>query len=197
MSEDVTRRFDQIEPFQRADDESPEEYEAFVEFVRIPISSRSHANLARRTGLPINFIKRVAKKNYWLERAGAFDKASEQLRPDPTSLDEEASRAAQLAAAAILQELGSLAISMKNPAHVKVADALRLVEKGIEIQRRALGEADITVQVKQESMERVNALLDEVIELEATDVEVVEDADDDAADGEDHSGDGGERPSDG
>jgi hypothetical protein len=185
LSDIEPSRFDPIEPYQRAEGESREEYEAFVEYCRIPPSSRSYGNLVRRTGLPINFVQRAAKKNLWLERSGAFDKASEALRPDPASMDEEASRAAQLAAAAMLQELGSLAISMKNPAHVKVADALRLVDRGIEIQRRALGEADMTISVKHETMQRVDAMVDKILELEAEDVEVVDEYEDD---GEDHEG---------
>ena len=175
MSEIQPSRFDPIEPFQRADNETTDEYEAFKEYCFIPPSSRTQINLSRRTGLTGNWISRIAKKNMWDERATAFDNAAQRLRPDPSSMDEEASKAAQLAAAAMLSDLGSLALSMKNPAQIKVADAKWMVEKGIELQRKALGEADLTIKIDKGNMERVDDLIGEVLSLEADDVEEIED----------------------
>lgn len=173
------------EPFQRGEHEGRDEYEAFVEWCRTPQQGRTVPNFARITGLPANWIKRVRGEYEWDARAAVFDAACEQLQPEPRDMTEEASKAAQLAAADILIELGSLSINLKNPAQLSVDQALKLVEKGTDIRRRALGEADVTIDVKQGSLENVRGMVDEVLTLEAE--EVMEDDGDerDASAGED------------
>lgn len=167
----------EYEAFDRQDGESAEEYELFTEYCRIPPSSRNMRNLSRRISVPSTRLSFLSKKWNWINRAAAFDNASLALRPDPTSMDEEASLAAQLAASAALLDLGLRAIELKDPSRIPVTKANELVKSALEIQRRALGEADITVQVNHDDLKRVNDLIGdliedaEVIEIEAPDEE--------------------------
>ena len=184
MGDVVIAGYPPDEPYQRGDDESREEYEAFVEWCRTPRQGRSVPNFARITGFPAGWINRVRREKRWDDRVAHFDRACEALTPEPLDMTEGASRAAQLAASKILTELGSLAISLKNPAQLNVDQALKLMEKGTEMQRRALGEADVTIDVKQGSLENVRGMVDEVLTLEAE--EVMEDV------GEERNASGGE-----
>jgi hypothetical protein len=96
-------------------------------------------------------------------------------------MDDEAAIAGQMAAAQTLLDLGLSTIQIKNPSLINVKDALKLVEKGVEIQRRALGQADLNVQFTVEDMSRVNKLIDE-LDGEIVEVEELDDIADDAPD---------------
>lgn len=158
--------------YHRRPDESHTHYEAFVEWCRIPPSSRNLGNYCRRTGYPVKLVKKLYLEWSWEDRARAFDNDSVALRPDPSSMDDEAALAGQMAAATTLLDLGLRAIELKNPSLISADKAIKLVEKGVEIQRRALGQADLNVQFTVDDFSRVQRLIDE-IDGEVVDAEVV------------------------
>ena len=158
--------------YHRRPDESHTHYEMFVEWCRIPPSSRNLGNYCRRTGFQPRLVKRVFEDQQWETRTRDFDNDSLALRPDPSSMDDEAALAGQMAAANTLLELGLNAIQLKNPSLISADKALKLVEKGVEIQRRALGQADLNVQFTVDDMSRVNKLMGDLFDAE--DAEVVD-----------------------
>ena len=156
--------------YHRLQDEKAEHYELFTEWCRIPPSSRNLQNFCRRTSIPPRTAKKLHDAWRWEVRATLFDNDSMKLRPDPRLVDEEAAIAGQLAAATTLLDLGLSAIQLKNPALIPVDNAMKLVEKGVEVQRRALGQADLNVQFTVDDMSRVNRLLEDVVGLDDVDV---------------------------
>lgn len=161
--------------YHRLNDEPFSDYELFTEYAKIPASSRTLVNFSRRTSIPIKLATKLRDKWHWELRATAFDHDSLQLRPDPRAMEEEALIAGQMAASEVLLTLGLSALQLKNPALIPVEKAMKLAEKGIEVQRRAQGMADLNVQFTVDDMTRVNKMIGEVIgEEEAEDVEVVD-----------------------
>lgn len=158
--------------YHRRPGESVAEYEMFVEWCNIPPSSRRINNYCRRTGFNQHIVYKAHSKWLWDDRARAFDNDSLMLRPNPSNMDDEAALAAQMAAANTLLELGLKSLELKNPSLISSDKALKLVEKGVEIQRRALGQADLNVQFTADDMSRVNKLVEELI----IDAEVVDDS---------------------
>lgn len=148
--------------YHRRPDESASHYEMFVEYAKIPPSSRNLGNYCRRTGFPPKTVRKVAEQWQWESRCVSFDNDSIALRPDPSSMTDEAAIAGQMAAAQTLLDLGLSAIQLKNPSLISADKAMKLVEKGVEIQRRAMGQADLNVQFTVEDMSRVHKLLDEL-----------------------------------
>lgn len=164
--------------YHRRNDESITDYEMFTEWCRIPPSSRSLGNYCRRTGFPPRIVRKKMDEWAWEARSIAFDNDSLMLRPDPASMDDEAAIAGQMAAAQTLLDLGLSTIQIKNPSLINVKDAVKLIEKGVEIQRRALGQADLNVQFSVEDMSRVQKLLDELGD-EDIEVEIISTEDND------------------
>jgi hypothetical protein len=167
--------------YHRRPHESASEYEMFVEWCKIPASSRNIGNYCRRTGFQPRIVRKKMELWSWESRTIAFDNDSLMLRPNPSNMDDEAAIAGQMAAAQTLLDLGLSTIQIKNPSLINVKDALKLVEKGVEIQRRALGQADLNVQFTVEDMSRVNKLIDE-LDGEIVEVEELDDIADDAPD---------------
>jgi hypothetical protein len=167
------RHSDEAPIYHRLAGEPLEAYEAFTEWCKIPMSSRNIGNFLRRTAYPAKQIRKLMKEWHWEVRANAFDHDSLQLRPDPSSMDEEAAIAGQMAAATALMELGLSALDLKDPSRIPLDKAIRLAEKGVEIQRRALGMADLNIQFEVADLSRVNAIL---AELSDDDDLVIEDA---------------------
>lgn len=161
--------------YHRLPDESASAYEAFVEWCRIPPSSRNLGNFCRRTGFPQAAVRKLWREWSWEDRSRAFDNDSMALRPDPSNMDDEAALAGQMAAASALLDLGLSSIQIKNPSQIPVDKALKLVEKGVEIQRRALGQADLNVQFDVSDLSRVNKLLEEFGGDMIEDAEIIED----------------------
>lgn len=174
MSEEIIHS-SEYPSYHRRPDEPGSAYEAFVEWCRIPPSSRNLGNYCRRTGFQLRIVKKLFNEWQWEARARAFDNDSIALRPDPTTMDDEAALAGQLAAAQTLLDLGLKAIELKNPSLLPADKAIKLVEKGVEIQRRALGQADLNVQFTVEDMSRVNRMLEE-LDIDVVDAEVIPDA---------------------
>lgn len=170
MDEIELSHTDQTPAYHRLQDEKAEHYELFTEWCRIPPSSRSLANFCRRTSIPPRTAKKLHDTWRWEVRATLFDNDSMQLRPDPRMVDEEAALAGQLVAAHSLLDLGLSALELKNPALIPVDKAIKLVEKGVEVQRRALGQADLNVQFTVDDMTRVNRLLEDVVGVDGVEV---------------------------
>jgi hypothetical protein len=176
---DIIKHTAESPAYWKQNDEPADKYELFTEWCRIPVSSRSLPNFCRRTSIPPRMAKKMIEQWQWETRAASFDNDAMQLRPDPRTMDEEAALAGQLAAAQILLDLGISSIQLKNPALLSADKAMKLVEKGVEIQRRAMGQADLNVQFTVDDMSRVNRLMDDLFDVEdAEEVEEIEDGDD-------------------
>lgn len=186
MSDDIIPHTDESPAYHRLQDERAEHYEMFGEWCRIPPSSRNLTNFCQRTGVPARTAKRLHKEWQWDRRADLYDTDALKLRPDPRTMEEEAAIAGQLAAAQTLLDLGLSAAQLKNPALISMDQAIKLTEKGVEIQRRAMGQADLNVQFSVEDMSRVNALLGDLVEGEAIEIEVPELEEGGDGDPEDH-----------
>ena len=172
--EEIVRHTPESPAYFKRNDEPADAYELFTEWCRIPFSSRSLPNFSRRTSIPPRMAKKLHTQWQWDERSAHFDADAMALRPDPRSMDDEAAMAGQLAAAQILLDLGISSIQLKNPALLSADKAMKLIEKGVEIQRRAMGQADLTVQFGFEDLSRVNRVLDDLFDVEAEEVIVEE-----------------------
>ena len=174
MADELVPQTEGMALYHRLNGESAAHYELFAEFCKVPPSSRSLANFCRRTGVPPATAKKLSKEWSWEVRAELYDTDALKLRPDPRSMDEEASIAGQLAASKMLLELGLSAAQVKNPALISTDQMIKLIEKGVEIERKAMGQADLNVQFSVEDMSRVNNLLGDLLEGEAIEIEVPE-----------------------
>lgn len=181
MSEDLVHT-DESPIYHRLSDEDATQYEAFSEWARTPPSARNMANFCRRTGFPPRVSKKLREQFQWDVRANAFDIDSMQLRPNPEHMEEEAALAGQLAAAQSLIDLGLNALATKNPSLIPIDKALKLASSGVEMQRKALGQADLNVQFNVEDLSRVNKMfgeiIGEVIDEEVEYAEVVDESED-------------------
>lgn len=160
----------------RLQTETVAEFELFGEYCRIPPSSRNLPNFVRRTGVGFQRAKNLSKKHNWSVRAMAFDDAALALRPDPKTMDEEASAAGQLIAAHTLIDLGMSVLAMKDPSMITVKQAVELTKIGTEMHRKALGEADQHIKVTKDDISRVVNFVDELFEGKVIEeAEVVDD----------------------
>ena len=111
-----------------------------------------------------------------------FDVDSNNLKPDPSTMDEEIALAGQKAAAITLLDLGLSALSVKNPSLISVDAAIKLVDKGSEIQRRAYGNKSLDAEFTVEDLTRVNDMLEELAKISknenVVDAEVVDETTD-------------------
>lgn len=170
---DIIKHTAESPAYWKQNDEPADKYELFTEWCRIPTSSRNLPNFCRRTSIPPRMAKKMIVEWQWETRSASFDNDAMQLRPDPRTMDEEAALAGQLAAAQTLLELGLSSIQLKNPALISADKAMKLVEKGVEIQRRAMGQADLNVQFTVEDFSKVNSLIEDLFDVEAEEVEEV------------------------
>lgn len=155
--------------------ESYSDYELFSLYARTPPSRRSFMSLSRTSGVNHKVISRLSEQYHWPQRLAAFDNDTLMLNPASSDhMDGEAATAQQLAAAQMLIELGLSALETKSPGLISVDKAVRLAEKGIDIQRKALGQADIRIEFSTEDFAKVNGIIEDIIALEVEDAEVVE-----------------------
>jgi hypothetical protein len=160
--------------YHRRPDEPSAIYEMFVEWCKIPPSSRGLGNYCRRTGHDARTVRRMMSKWEWEDRAHFFDNDSVELRPDPSLMEDEVAIAGQKAAAMMLLDIGLKALELKNPSLISVDKAMKLVEKGTEIQRRAYGQADINIEFNADDLSRVNKMLEDLQTVDAQEVDIIE-----------------------
>lgn len=155
-------------------DEKPEEYEMFCEWCKIPPSSRNIGNLSRRVSLDSRFLGKLHDTNHWQQRALSFDEAALQLRPETVNMNDEIAKAAHYAAGQIFIELGLTAMQLKDPSRIPVSKAAKLVEMGTDMQRKAIGEADININITGQDMGRVHEAMRELGMEGFEDAEIVD-----------------------
>lgn len=135
MSEELTTTRD---PWERLDAESSQEYIAFCEYCKMG-PSRSLRKVSSHLGTSYDTIKIYSRNHRWVERAKAMDVAANGLVPADVDMSPTETMAFQFAVGKAMLELGVRAINLKKPGTIKVSDAIKLIDKGAEMQRKAQG----------------------------------------------------------
>ena len=171
MTDDSHYSIEVRDPWAQSSGELGGEYAAFTEFCKLGPERRSVRKLAAHLGISADRVRSMSKKNDWIARADAFDRANNALTPAELSLED--TLAFQYAVGKAMLDLGISAMQLKNPASIKMNDVIRLLKEGSEIQRKAAGINDtVTLTVESNAVQKINSLLDE---LGVYEVEAVED----------------------
>lgn len=163
------------DPWERLEDESSQEYFAFAEYCKMG-PSRSLRKIAAHLGVSYDTIKVYSRKNRWVERSKAMDVAANALVPTDIDMSPTETMAFQFAVGKAMLELGVRAINLKKPGSIKVSDAIKLIDKGAEMQRKAQGIDSPGVQINING-KGFQAVEDMIQEIEALGEEIEEDDD--------------------
>lgn len=158
MGDLISNKDENIPAYHRQNGETSAEYEMFFEWAKIPPSARTLGNYCRRTGYNARIAKKTMAAWNWEDRAAVYDSESMQLRPDPASMDEEATRTAHIVAAKALMETGLTALQMKDPTRISVADAMKLASMGFDMHTKAVGDGG-EKDFKADDIKRINDML--------------------------------------
>ena len=162
--------------WEKRQNETRRDYELFKSYCKLG-HDRTFARLASQVGLSVDTIKNTSQANGWQSRVSAYDDMVLKLRPSVQEITVENSREAQLVAGRILLDIGLKAVESKNPTLISIDQATKILQAGAEMERKALGEADLKVEISSNDMTRVQNLIEEM-ELDATDVEILDELDD-------------------
>lgn len=151
------------DPWERLETETSTEYVAFSEFCKIG-PSRSLRKLSSHLGISYDLVKTYNKKNKWLERAKSMDLAANSLVPTDIDMSPTETMAFQFAVGKAMLELGIKSINLKKPGTIKVADAIKLIDKGSELQRKAQGldGPGVLININSKGFEAVEGLLNDI-----------------------------------
>lgn len=166
MSEEVAT-IEKPDPWERLETETAAEYTAFAEFCKLG-PSRSLRKLSSHLGVSYDTVKIYSRKNKWVDRSKAIDIAANELVPTDVSMSPTETMAYQFMVGKAMLELGIKAINLKKPGTIKVADAIKLIDKGSELQRKAQGldTPGVQINLNSKGFEAVQELI-EFIEGEA------------------------------
>lgn len=155
------------DPLDKRVDESKEAYFAFVEYCKLG-PSRTLRRISSHLGISYDTIKLFSRTNAWVERSKAYDLACNQLVPTEKALSPTETLAFQYAVGQIMLDLGIKAINLKKPGTIKVSDAIKLIDRGADLQRKAQGldNPNLNININTGSVDAVNELID-MIEAEA------------------------------
>lgn len=145
----------------RRPDERPRQWRAFNRYLTLLYSGLDHEaaleELAKITGSKLNTLRRYAEKHEWRLRGLAF------MRYVSTALHEEAIASLvqrHLHIAHQLQALGMGAIiEAAELGEIRAADALKMVQRGVEIERDTLGQVTIEHEVVRLSDDELESAL--------------------------------------
>lgn len=154
------------DPWERLSDETKDAYFAFTEYCKMG-PSRSLRKIAAHLGISYDSVKAYSRQNKWVERSKEYDVACEPLVPSDQVLSPTETLAYQYAVGAAMLDLGIKAINMKKPGTIKTSDAIKLIDRGSDLQRKAIGmdQAGVNININHSSVDAVNELI-EMIEGE-------------------------------
>jgi len=154
------------DPWSQLRNEDTADYAAFAEFCKLG-TRRSNRVLASHLGVSIQKVNAIARKNDWVARADAYDRACNELHPSADDMSLEDTLAFQYAVGKAMLDMGVTALQLKNPASMRTADIVKLLQQGSEIQRKAAGITDtVSVKVESDAVSTINKLLEDIIDLE-------------------------------
>lgn len=149
-------------PWEQLPDEGGAEYQAFTEFCKLG-PTRSLRRVQSRIGISYDLTRQWGKKYNWNQRAQALDAETLKIKPQDIKMEVHDTLQFQYAVGTIMLQMGFSAVQLANPKNVKMKDAIRLIEKGAELQREGLGinnsNPGITINVAPESVTAVNDLI--------------------------------------
>lgn len=159
------------DPWERLPQEDRNAYFAFTEYCKLG-PSRTLRRVSSHVGISYDSIKGYSKQNQWVERSKLYDDACNSLVPTDEVISPSETLAHQYAVGKIMLELGFKAINLKKPGTIKVADAIKLIDRGAELQRKAQGldQAGVNININHSSVDAVNDLIS-MIEAEVIDDE--------------------------
>lgn len=159
------------DPWERLETETSAEFFAFSEFCKLG-PSRSLRKVSSHLGVSYDTIKLYNKKHAWMERSKAIDLAASSLVPTDIEMSPTETMAFQFAVGKAMLELGIKSINLKKPGTIKVSDAIKLIDKGSELQRKAQGldGSGVTLNLNSKGFEAVHDLLS-MIEGEIVDAD--------------------------
>lgn len=160
-------------PWERRDGEPDGSYTLLRMFLHMG-SSRSLKALADGSGIPESQLSAMATENDWTARADAFDLQCAALDPAMQYADPNDIRTRHMTIGKLLLDFGLTAMQYRDPGKVPLKLALTIIKEGADLQRRALGDAAVTVQISGPDARKVDELLAETIAAEAIDVEEVD-----------------------
>lgn len=135
---------------------------------------RSYAAVSKEVGLPVQKVQALANHHNWQTRALAYDHAQQQLIVNVDNISLENTLAHQHAVGMLLLDYGIQAVQAKNPKLIKMGDAIKLLQAGADMSRKGAGYTDtLKVSVDGESIQGVQALINELIDLPAEDVDEI------------------------
>lgn len=160
------------DPWEKLVGEDSNSYFIFTEFCKLG-PKRTLRAVSRNLGVSYDTVKATAKKHSWLDRAKEYDLVCNELVPSDNALAPSETLAFQYAVGTALLDLGIKAIKLKRPGDIKVTDAIKLVEKGADLQRKAQGldTPGVSININTGNLDAVNDLIDvlEVNEVEDDD----------------------------
>jgi len=158
------------DPWERLEVETAAEWTAFSEYCKLG-PSRSIPKLASHLGVSRDTVKIYSRKNKWVERSKQLDIAANAFVPTDIDMSPTQTLAFQWTAGQIMLDLGVKAINLIKPGSIKVSDAIKLIDKGAELQRKAQGldTPGMQISLNSKGFEAVEELFNRYIEGEVVD----------------------------
>lgn len=161
------------DPWERLETETATEYAAFSEYCKMG-PSRSLRRVSNLTNVSYDTVKLYSRKNKWIDRSKAMDATASQLIPQDIDMTPTETMAFQFAVGKAMLDLGIKGLEFKKPGSIKVADLIKLIDKGSELQRKAQGldGPGVQININSKGFEAVKQMLEEEIEGSVIDDEL-------------------------
>lgn len=121
-------------------EKQPNEPEKAYAAFRIYLEDRNLSSVARRAGKPHTTISNWAKKANWVARADAWDTWRNKIAFEAQKLEVEKTAKRHVQGALTLQEKGLAALERLEPEQISPQVAIKMLEVGIAIERKASGD---------------------------------------------------------
>jgi hypothetical protein len=155
---------DSEHPWERLPEESEKWWERFDHYRlqgparTLEAAWRAGAKSSKKQRPPGSWYE-AARKYRWKERAAAWDAAQrterQRQRQEQIEQEQEAFRKKRIILGEFAWGLGFKGLKDKNPRSIKTADAIKLIEAGVKLQREALAEgAEATLSARLAELER-------------------------------------------
>lgn len=155
------------DPWERLETETAAEYTSFSEFCKLG-PSRSLRKLSSHLGISYDTVKIYSRKNNWIARSKALDVASSEIIAGDIDMSPSETMARQYAVGQAMLELGIKALDFKKPGSISVANAIKLIDKGADLQRKAQGldTPGVNIHFNSKGFEAVEQMFNDYLEGE-------------------------------
>lgn len=131
-------------PWEKRQFEPVHQYAWFVRYAELG-AERTLEQTSKLQGVPVALVRQAAASHGWERRAAAYDVAVADA-VKAVVIDEDEALAMQYAVGKAMLRLGIEAIKVKNPAMMKIREALTILTSGTEMMRRGAGVADLKIE---------------------------------------------------